>query len=106
MQAHTRFSRLQMLIVRERDRLESLPHCLNQTVHFRKLRIPAECEWGQGRLHVVDGIPEPERLDNGFLGAPDVGFSDGLRSELRRENILVTTVCPGLMRTGSPPNAT
>ena len=35
-----------------------------------------------------------------------VGFSDGLRSELRRENILVTTVCPGLMRTGSPLNAT
>jgi short-subunit dehydrogenase len=35
-----------------------------------------------------------------------VGFSDGLRSELRHENILVTTVCPGLMRTGSPGNAT
>lgn len=34
-----------------------------------------------------------------------VGFSDGLRNELRRENIRVTTVCPGLMRTGSPPNA-
>jgi len=34
-----------------------------------------------------------------------VGLSDGFRAELRRENILVTTVCPGLMRTGSPPNA-
>jgi NAD(P)-dependent dehydrogenase (short-subunit alcohol dehydrogenase family) len=34
-----------------------------------------------------------------------VGLSDGLRAELRAENILVTTVCPGLMRTGSPPNA-
>jgi short-subunit dehydrogenase len=33
------------------------------------------------------------------------GLSDGLRIELARENILVTTVCPGLMRTGSPPNA-
>lgn len=30
-----------------------------------------------------------------------VGLSDGLRAELRRENILVTTVCPGPMRTGS-----
>jgi NAD(P)-dependent dehydrogenase (short-subunit alcohol dehydrogenase family) len=34
-----------------------------------------------------------------------VGLSDGLRAELAGENILVTTVCPGLMRTGSPPNA-
>ncbi len=33
------------------------------------------------------------------------GFSDALRAELRREKIFVTTVCPGLMRTGSPRNA-
>jgi short-subunit dehydrogenase len=32
------------------------------------------------------------------------GYSEGLRAELRRENIFVTTVFPGLMRTGSPPN--
>ena len=29
------------------------------------------------------------------------GFSDAIRAELARENILVTTVTPGLMRTGS-----
>ena len=34
-----------------------------------------------------------------------VGLSDGLRAALARENILVTTVCPGLMRTGSAVNA-
>ena len=34
------------------------------------------------------------------------GLSDGLRAELARENIVVTTVCPGLMRIGSPMNAT
>jgi NAD(P)-dependent dehydrogenase (short-subunit alcohol dehydrogenase family) len=34
-----------------------------------------------------------------------VGLSRGLRSELRKDGILVTTVCPGLMRTGSPRNA-
>jgi NAD(P)-dependent dehydrogenase (short-subunit alcohol dehydrogenase family) len=34
------------------------------------------------------------------------GLSDGLRAELAKENIIVTTVCPGLMRTGSPRNAT
>jgi NAD(P)-dependent dehydrogenase (short-subunit alcohol dehydrogenase family) len=35
-----------------------------------------------------------------------VGLSTGLRSELAQDGILVTTVCPGLMRTGSPRNAT
>jgi NAD(P)-dependent dehydrogenase (short-subunit alcohol dehydrogenase family) len=34
-----------------------------------------------------------------------VGLSDGMRAELAQDGILVTTVCPGLMRTGSPPNA-
>jgi NAD(P)-dependent dehydrogenase (short-subunit alcohol dehydrogenase family) len=33
------------------------------------------------------------------------GLSDGLRAELGQHNIVVTTVCPGLMRTGSPVNA-
>jgi len=33
------------------------------------------------------------------------GFSEGLRSALLKDNIYVTTVCPGLMRTGSPRNA-
>jgi short-subunit dehydrogenase len=35
-----------------------------------------------------------------------VGFSEGLRAELAKDGIVVTTVCPGLMRTGSPRNAT
>jgi short-subunit dehydrogenase len=34
-----------------------------------------------------------------------VGLSKGLRSELMKDGISVTTVCPGLMRTGSPRNA-
>lgn len=33
------------------------------------------------------------------------GFSEGLRAELAKDGIVVTTVCPGLMRTGSPYNA-
>ncbi|HET7891517.1 MAG TPA: SDR family NAD(P)-dependent oxidoreductase [Candidatus Sulfotelmatobacter sp.] len=33
------------------------------------------------------------------------GFSEGLRSEALKDNVYVTTVCPGLMRTGSPRNA-
>jgi short-subunit dehydrogenase len=34
-----------------------------------------------------------------------VGFSEGLHAELHRDNILVTTVCPGLMRTGGEDHA-
>jgi short-subunit dehydrogenase len=33
------------------------------------------------------------------------GFSEGLRSELLKDKVYVTTVFPGLMRTGSPRNA-
>ena len=33
------------------------------------------------------------------------GLSEGLRAELARDDIVVTTVYPGLMRTGSPVNA-
>jgi short-subunit dehydrogenase len=34
-----------------------------------------------------------------------VGLSSGLNAELRKDGVIVTTVCPGLMRTGSPRNA-
>jgi NAD(P)-dependent dehydrogenase (short-subunit alcohol dehydrogenase family) len=34
-----------------------------------------------------------------------VGLSEGMRAELARYGIVVTTICPGLMRTGSPRNA-
>ena len=34
-----------------------------------------------------------------------VGLSEGLRAELAREGIRVSTICPGLMRTGSPRHA-
>ena len=35
-----------------------------------------------------------------------VGLSKGLRTELAKDGILVTTICPSLMKTGSPRNAT
>ncbi len=34
------------------------------------------------------------------------GLSEGLRAELMKDDIVVTNICPGLMRTGSPRNAT
>jgi short-subunit dehydrogenase len=35
-----------------------------------------------------------------------VGLSEGLRAELAKDGIRVITICPGLMRTGSPRHAT
>lgn len=34
-----------------------------------------------------------------------VGLSEGLRAELAKDGVYITTVCPGLMRTGSPRQA-
>ena len=34
-----------------------------------------------------------------------VGYSEGLRAEVARDGVLVTTICPGLIRTGSPRQA-
>ena len=34
-----------------------------------------------------------------------VGYSEGLRAELLKNDVYVTTICPGLIRTGSPRNA-
>lgn len=34
-----------------------------------------------------------------------VGLSQGLQAELKKDSVVITTVCPGLMRTGSPRNA-
>jgi len=64
---------------------------------------------GGGRIVNISSI-------GGKLGVPHLaaycaskfaltGLSQSVRAELARENILVTTVCPGLMRTGSIFNA-
>ncbi len=64
---------------------------------------------GQGRIVNISSI-------GGLLSVPHLlpystskfaltGFSLGLRMELAERGVQVTTVCPGLMRTGSPVNA-
>lgn len=64
---------------------------------------------GSGRIVNISSI-------GGLLSVPHLlpysaskfaltGFSLGLRMELANQGIAVTTVCPGLMRTGSPMNA-
>jgi NAD(P)-dependent dehydrogenase (short-subunit alcohol dehydrogenase family) len=72
--------------------------------------LPAMRRARRGRIVNVSSI-------GGKIGVPHlvpysaskfalVGLSEGLRAELHKDGIVVTTVCPGLMRTGSPLNAT
>jgi NAD(P)-dependent dehydrogenase (short-subunit alcohol dehydrogenase family) len=50
-------------------------------------------------------LPAPHLLPYTASKFAFFGFSRGLRSELLKDGIVVTTAAPGLMRTGSPVNA-
>jgi NAD(P)-dependent dehydrogenase (short-subunit alcohol dehydrogenase family) len=50
-------------------------------------------------------LPVPHLLPYTASKFAFFGFSRGLRTELLKDGIVVTTVAPGLMRTGSPRNA-
>src|SRR5213595_1194423 len=58
--------------------------------------VPEMRVWGGGRIVNISSIGGKVAL---------TGFSDALRAELARDNIHVTTVAPGMMRTGSHVNA-
>jgi NAD(P)-dependent dehydrogenase (short-subunit alcohol dehydrogenase family) len=71
--------------------------------------VPEMRTWGEGRIVNISSI-------GGKMAVPHLapysaskfalsGFSDALRAELARDNIYVTTVAPGMMRTGSHVNA-
>jgi len=71
--------------------------------------VPEMRIWGGGRIVNVSSI-------GGKVAVPHLapysaskfaltGFSDAIRAELARDNIHVTTVAPGMMRTGSHVNA-
>jgi short-subunit dehydrogenase len=64
---------------------------------------------GDGRIVNITSIggkvSVPHLLPYGASKFALVGLSEGLRAELLKDRIYVTTVCPGLMRTGSPRNA-
>lgn len=79
-------------------------------VHPTLAVLPAMRQRRQGRIVNITSI-------GGRIGVPHLvpysaskfaayGFSQGLRAEERRHGVVVTTAVPGLMRTGSPRNAT
>ncbi|XXF79458.1 SDR family oxidoreductase [Myxococcaceae bacterium GXIMD 01537] len=71
--------------------------------------LPQMKQRGAGRIVNIASIggrvAAPHLLPHDASKFALVGLSDGLRAELAQDGIRVTTVCPGLMRTGSAPNA-
>jgi NAD(P)-dependent dehydrogenase (short-subunit alcohol dehydrogenase family) len=71
--------------------------------------LPAMRGRRQGRIVNITSIggkvPAPHLLPYTASKFAFVGFSEGLRAELVKDNIYVTTVAPGLFRSGSPRNA-
>ncbi|HEV2318837.1 MAG TPA: SDR family oxidoreductase [Verrucomicrobiae bacterium] len=78
-------------------------------LYFTLAVLPHMNAGGGGRIVNISSvggkIAVPHLLPYSASKFALTGFSDGLRAELKQKNILVTTVCPGLMRTGSPRNA-
>jgi NAD(P)-dependent dehydrogenase (short-subunit alcohol dehydrogenase family) len=72
--------------------------------------VPEMIGRGEGRIVNVTSIggkvSVPHLLPYSASKFAAVGFSQGLHADLAKDGISVTTVCPGLMRTGSPRNAT
>jgi short-subunit dehydrogenase len=68
--------------------------------------LPAMRQRRQGRIVNISSIggkiSVPHLLPYSASKFALVGLSEGLRAELAKDGITVTTVCPGLMRTGSP----
>ncbi|MEX0712959.1 MAG: SDR family NAD(P)-dependent oxidoreductase [Pirellulales bacterium] len=77
---------------------------------YTTLAVLPHMRWrGSGRIVNISSIggklSMPHLLPYGASKFALVGLSQGLRAELAKDGIKVTTVCPGLMRTGSHRNA-
>jgi NAD(P)-dependent dehydrogenase (short-subunit alcohol dehydrogenase family) len=71
--------------------------------------LPEMRQRHQGRIVNISSIggkvSVPHMLPYSASKFALVGLSEGMRAELAKDGIVVTTVCPGLLRTGSPYNA-
>ena len=71
--------------------------------------VPEMRAWGGGRIVNISSIggrvAVPHLAPYNVSKFALTGFSDAIRAELARDNIHVTTVAPGMMRTGSHVNA-
>ncbi|MGH9939182.1 MAG: SDR family NAD(P)-dependent oxidoreductase [Blastocatellia bacterium] len=92
------------------DYEEAMSVNLRGPLHTMLAVIPEMRRRGEGRIVNITSI-------GGKIAMPHltpytaskfafVGLSKAMRAELAKDGVIVTTVCPGLMRTGSPRNAT
>jgi NAD(P)-dependent dehydrogenase (short-subunit alcohol dehydrogenase family) len=95
--------------MREEDFAQALQTHFWAALHAIQEVVPEMKARGRGRIVNITSV-------GGKIGVPHllaycaskfalVGFSQGLRAELARHGVTVTTICPGLMRTGSHINA-
>jgi short-subunit dehydrogenase len=79
------------------------------TVHATLAVLPQMRAMGRGRIVNITSIGAevavPHLIPYDAAKHAKIGLSEGLRAELAMDGISVTTVVPGLMRTGSPVHA-
>jgi short-subunit dehydrogenase len=93
--------------------LENIEHALRTnlggTILTTRAVLPQMLARGNGRIVNISSIagkaPIPHMLPYSVSKFAIVGYSQAMRVELLGKGIHVTTVCPGLMRTGSSPFA-
>ncbi len=122
-QTYARFGRLDILVNNagiievgpiENQPLEAFDRAMNtnfyaalHTIQAALPRLLAQAKRNGRRASIVNissiggKIPVPHLLPYVASKFALTGFSEGLHAELRLKGIRVTTVCPGLMRTGS-----
>ncbi len=95
--------------MRAKEFADALGVMLWGVVHPTLAVLPLLRKQGAGRIVNITSIggkiPAPHLLPYTTAKFAAVGFSEGLRAELAKDGISVTTAVPGLMRTGSPRNA-
>lgn len=78
-------------------------------LHTMRAAAPHMREQGGGRIVNIASVgglvAVPHLLPYSASKFALVGLSDGMRAELAKDDIAVTTVCPGLMRAGSHVNS-
>jgi len=97
----------------EEQKLEDFEQAMNinfwGVVNTTLAVLPEMKRRGSGRIVNITSIggkvSVPHLLPYSCAKFAAVAFSEGLRAEIKREGVLVTTIVPGLMRTGSYLNA-
>jgi NAD(P)-dependent dehydrogenase (short-subunit alcohol dehydrogenase family) len=88
-----------------RDFIEAIDVMLWGPINTALAVVPAMRRRGRGRIGIITSIggliSAPHLLPYSTAKHGAVGFARGLRSELAGTGVSVTTVAPGLMRTGS-----